>query len=337
LTKELFAEDVVTLSVEKILAEEEVDAVIVLQPEPLRHIGIPKKGSYVVKEEIQKPPRFDHPCNLTVTAIKIAFPEMRSEVFMNLLGYKEPNLVHLARCKGECGATGSPISCSPTAVKDTFVDMRVKSYLTGKEPRERLRELVLEEHVECGCQCDPQAAASCAGKFNRQTCACECPLHIFAEQKTRCETSQGAYWDLSTCQCKGNIIKARGVDRHVGGGCGAIGEYGEEEHVEAPGVAVVTTWLMLGSSLTLVLLLAITTVYYRQRSRRLRKDLGAGGESISLSPSSTSSSLKVQRCAQMEKVNHGEARMDWRTYSGGHKFAAKEGNHTISQTIFDHF
>ena len=30
-----------------------------------------------------------------------------------------------------------------------------------------------------------QAAASCAGKFNRQTCACECPLHIFAEQKTR--------------------------------------------------------------------------------------------------------------------------------------------------------
>ena len=33
LTKELFAEDVVTLDVEKILTEEEVDAVIVLQPE----------------------------------------------------------------------------------------------------------------------------------------------------------------------------------------------------------------------------------------------------------------------------------------------------------------
>ena len=32
----------------------------------------------------------------------------------------------------------------------------MKSYLTGKEPRERLRELVLEEHVECGCQCTPQ-------------------------------------------------------------------------------------------------------------------------------------------------------------------------------------
>ena len=33
MTKELFAEDVVTLDVEEILTEEEVDAVIVLQPE----------------------------------------------------------------------------------------------------------------------------------------------------------------------------------------------------------------------------------------------------------------------------------------------------------------
>ena len=33
LAKELFAEDVVALDVEKILTEEEVDAVIVLQPE----------------------------------------------------------------------------------------------------------------------------------------------------------------------------------------------------------------------------------------------------------------------------------------------------------------
>ena len=29
----------------------------------------------------------------------ISFPEMKDEVFINLLGYKEPNLVHLMRCK----------------------------------------------------------------------------------------------------------------------------------------------------------------------------------------------------------------------------------------------
>ena len=33
------------------------------------------------------------------TAIRISFPEMKDEVFINLLGYKEPNLVHLLRCK----------------------------------------------------------------------------------------------------------------------------------------------------------------------------------------------------------------------------------------------
>ena len=41
-------------------------------------------------------------------------------------------------------------------VKSAEVMYQVKSFLTGKEPRERLRELVLEEHVECGCQCKDQ-------------------------------------------------------------------------------------------------------------------------------------------------------------------------------------
>ena len=110
-------------AVSQLLAEEEVDGVVVVQA--LRHIGVPKKGSYVVKEEIQKPPKHDHSCNLTLTAVKIAFPEMKSEVFVNLLGYKEPNLVHLARCKGQCVTNGSPIACSPTKLKDTVVNMKV--------------------------------------------------------------------------------------------------------------------------------------------------------------------------------------------------------------------
>jgi len=256
----------------QMMADEQVDAVVVVQP--LRHIGlVPKKGSYVVKEEIQKPPRHDHPCNITITAIKIAFPEMKSEVFINLLGYKEPNLVHLARCKGECYGSGSPIACSPTKLRDKTVDMRVKSFLTGKEPRERLRELVLEEHVECGCQCTPQAAAACAGKFNDVSCECECPLALFGQEKIRCESQAGAYWDIHTCQCRGNSIKARGVDleRHTGGGC-AGGEFREVVPLEAPGLVDVTTWLLLGSSLTMVLLLATTTLHYRRRSRTLKEE-----------------------------------------------------------------
>ena len=57
-------------------------------------------GTYKQKEEIEKAPSEDHPCNLTRTSVKISFPEMKGELFVNLLGYKEPNLVHLWRCKG---------------------------------------------------------------------------------------------------------------------------------------------------------------------------------------------------------------------------------------------
>ena len=58
------------------------------------------KGTYKTKEEIEKPPSEDHPCNLTRTSVRISFPEMKCELFVNLLGYKEPNLVHLMRCAG---------------------------------------------------------------------------------------------------------------------------------------------------------------------------------------------------------------------------------------------
>ena len=52
-----------------------------------------------MREEVEKAPTYDdQPCQLTQTAVKISFPEeMRSEIFVNLLGYKEPNLLHLKR------------------------------------------------------------------------------------------------------------------------------------------------------------------------------------------------------------------------------------------------
>ena len=59
--------------------------------------GVVQKGGYKTKEEIHKPPTFDHPCNLTRTSIKISFPALKHELFVNFLGYKEPNLVYLWR------------------------------------------------------------------------------------------------------------------------------------------------------------------------------------------------------------------------------------------------
>ena len=45
-------------------------------------------GRYTVKEEVQKAPDTNHFCNLTETSVKISFPEMKSRVFVNFLGYK---------------------------------------------------------------------------------------------------------------------------------------------------------------------------------------------------------------------------------------------------------
>ena len=45
-------------------------------------------GRYTVKEEVQKAPESSHFCNLTRTSMKISFPEMKSRVFVNFLGYK---------------------------------------------------------------------------------------------------------------------------------------------------------------------------------------------------------------------------------------------------------
>ena len=70
-------------------------------------------GRYTVKEEVQKAPEANHFCNLTRTSVKISFPEMKSRVFVNFLGYKEPNLIHLMRCKGRCGDSDNSVACVP--------------------------------------------------------------------------------------------------------------------------------------------------------------------------------------------------------------------------------
>ena len=76
--------------------------------------GAGNSGRYTVKEEVQKAPESTHFCNLTRTSVKISFPEMKSRVFVNFLGYKEPNLVHLQRCKGRCGDSETEsVACVP--------------------------------------------------------------------------------------------------------------------------------------------------------------------------------------------------------------------------------
>ena len=84
-------------------------------------------GRYTVREEIQKATEETNFCGLTRTSVKISFPEMKSETYVNFLGYsfKEPNIVHLMRCKGMCGENKTTMSCMPTSVREKKVKMTV--------------------------------------------------------------------------------------------------------------------------------------------------------------------------------------------------------------------
>jgi hypothetical protein len=117
----------------------------------IRHM----RGKYTTKEEIVRQIAVDHPCRLTSTAVKISFPGMKSEVLVSFLGYKEPNLMFVNRCKGLCSSPASAsglAACVPTRRTWKKVNMQLKTQYLGRDVREKMRELVLEEHEECGCR-----------------------------------------------------------------------------------------------------------------------------------------------------------------------------------------
>ena len=106
----------------------------------IRHV----RGKYKYKEEVVKKIEHDHPCKLTEAAVKITFPGMKDEVLVSFLGYKEPNLMPVRRCKGLCGNEAlSPVACVPTKLRYRKVKMQIKTQYLGHEMQERFRELVL--------------------------------------------------------------------------------------------------------------------------------------------------------------------------------------------------
>ena len=70
-------------------------------------------------------------------------------------------MVSLWRCKGVCEGG---VRCRALEVEEKRMEMRLRAFLTGQEPREVVRELVLEQHTSCGCQCTTDKKEQCRGR-----------------------------------------------------------------------------------------------------------------------------------------------------------------------------
>ena len=149
------------------------------------------------------------------------------------------------------------VTCVPVKVKEKKVKMLVKSFLPGEKPRQKLKEMVLEEHLECGCECNKEMAARCAGRFNLATCECECTMREFGHAKLVCGMQRDKYWDYEACQCKSKSVVPRGVDEKLGCDFYPVSARRGYSTLDIAG------WVLLGSCLALVVILAAATWHYR--------------------------------------------------------------------------
>ena len=84
-----------------------------------------------MKEVVIKRVEHTYPCRLVQTAVKVTFPGMKKEVLVSFLGYKEPDLMHVMRCKGICSTDAiSPVACAPTKRRLKKVAMRLKTQVS---------------------------------------------------------------------------------------------------------------------------------------------------------------------------------------------------------------
>jgi len=147
----------------------------------------------------------------------------------------------------------------------------LKSYLTGPDqvPDERVREMVLEEHLECGCACDEFAPYQCLGKFNKTTCQCDCSPEDFGQAKDFCESQKDFHWSYKTCECVKRSLVERGAGEEpkTYNNCG---DYFSLLARRGNSILDIGGWVLLGSCLALVAILAGATYHYRKKLRILQ-------------------------------------------------------------------
>ena len=126
----------------------------------------------------------------------------------------------------------------------------------------------MDDHIESICECKPELSSECPNRFNEGTCDCECPAREFWEKKVACEMEIDHYWDSIACQCQRLFVNPRD-DRQIG----QI-DISPEVNEDIPYTRAVDmiAWVLLGSSLTLVIVLALATGHYKRKLEVLKDD-----------------------------------------------------------------
>ena len=133
-----------------------------------------------------------------------------------------------------------------------------RTQLTGRDPKERIKELILDEHVACGCTCPPYLRHVCRGRFNEATCNCDCSDTLHAEDRKLCESSRAGYWDWETCSCRDRSVETRGAD-NFRSTCLQNNEL-------VPGwLEIRLTGAFLGATLVMTIIFAAATMYYKNK------------------------------------------------------------------------
>ena len=107
-----------------------------------------------MKEVVIKRVEHTYPCRLVQTAVKVTFPGMKKEVLVSFLGYKEPDLMHVMRCKGICSSDAiSPVACAPTKRRLKKVAMRLKTQVSIRrnvvQSHQCRQNIIIEKEILC--------------------------------------------------------------------------------------------------------------------------------------------------------------------------------------------
>ena len=77
-----------------------------------------------------------------------------------------------------------------------MVSMTFQTNTSKAEPRAGARELLLDEHQECGCQCGETGRQQCRGRWDEARCECDCGTGAGRQQ---CGEGE---WDEARCECR---------------------------------------------------------------------------------------------------------------------------------------